>query len=163
MTTKEARQDLHSKVVSWLTSPPAGYDAISITATSIKGYRTAPRPDVAEPYWVMVTSAGTRSEEPQSGAISGGNEAMARMVIIILARIAEGDDTGTIEASKEAAEDFLDDCEEYLVTQLADDVESDYWHSLAVLEYPLRDIPALTDGLSNQYRSSQILIEMELT
>ncbi len=163
MTTKEARQDLHTKVTAWLTSPPAEYDAINITAASIKRYRTAPPTDLSEPYWVMITTAGTQSEEDGAGTIGGGNEVNTRMVIILLARVAEGEDTAIIEASKEAAEDFLDDAEEYLVRQLTDDVEGDYWHSLTVPEYPLRDIPSLTEGLSNQYRSSQILIDMELT
>lgn len=162
MTTKQARQDLHSQVTTWLTNPPAEYDAIVITAGSIVHYRTAPPTDASEPYWVMVTSAGTRAEEPRSGTIGGGNEATALMAIVILARIAEGDSIAAIEASKEAAEDFLDDCEEYLVLQMADAVDSDYWYSLEVLEVPLRDIPALTEGLSNQYHSSQIIVQLEL-
>lgn len=159
-TTRECRQALYDLVVDWFvtTGPPAEYDA-PIIAGNIRRYRTAPAPSSASPNWILITTAGTRPEEPEDrGSIAGGNETEARFVIVLLSRLSEGSDA---EASKEAAENWLDDAEEWLVRQLADSYETDEWHSLEIVGWPMRDLPGLTDGLSNDYRSSQIVIQME--
>lgn len=160
MTLKTARQTLHNQVGNWLANSDAAYTTPTISG-NLKRYRTAPAASSASPNWVIVTSAGVRPEEPtDGGSLAGGNEIKARLVIILLSRISQ--DIDATEATKEAAENWLDDAEEVIVRGLADSVNTAAWHSLEMIGWPRRDIPGLTDGLDGNYRNSQIVVEMEL-
>lgn len=118
MTTKTARQELKTLFTTWLGSPPAEFDALDLSNIYINRYTTAPDPNSDRAFHITIgTEAPKVDEEGVSESQFGGN-----LYVVLFARINADD-----EATKEAAEDWLDDCEQFLLQQMAASRNTSQW------------------------------------
>ena len=124
MTTKTARQELAILITSWLADPPAAFTSLDDSLIEVHRYTTAPDPNNARPYEIVI---GTEQVTTASQGVDESDKG-CNLYIAIFARI----DTSS-EATKEAAENFLDDCEEFLTTQMEASRNTVTWSRLRKL------------------------------
>lgn len=123
MTVKTTRQALAASIVTWLTNPPGQY-ALDMSLIDVYRYTTAPDPDSTKPYQIVV---GTERSQPISQGV-GDSDLRGNLYAALFARMNVND-----EATKETAENWLDDCEAYLVQQMETSRNQAEWLSLTVL------------------------------
>lgn len=148
MTTKTARQALAVLITSWLTSPSAEYD-LDDALIDVTNYTTVPDPNGAKPFHVVVGSErATSSSEGVAESDSG-----TFLYLALFARINTDD-----EVTKEVAENWLDDCEEYLTKQMEASRNTNDWTRLQP-----RSIPRDRDPTYHKlYRVAYIRIGVDL-
>lgn len=122
MTVKTARRALAVSFVTWLTNPPGQY-ALDVALIDVYRYTTAPDPDNAKPYQIVV---GTERSQPRSNGVDE-SDLNGNLYAALFARINVGD-----EATKETAEDWLDDCEAYLLEQMEASRNQAEWLNLTI-------------------------------
>lgn len=150
-TTRECRTELTAIITSLFGVPDTTrYPSLTAGTVSIKGYMTTPDQSDANPNTCIIGTIATTSEQ----FTLAGNEEPSRFVIFLFARLDKDDSTA--EASRSAAEDWLDDAEEMILTELPI-YDNDLWVTLDLLGPPRRD----TDKMFwSTHRTSQIAIEI---
>ena len=148
MTIKTARQQIATTVASWLASPPAEYP-LDDSLIEIHRYTTAPDPNNNLPFQIVM---GTERTAVTSEGVDE-SEIIGNLYLALFARIDMGE-----EATKEAAEDWLDDCEAYLVEQLEASRNQPTYRRIKILGVR-RDPDRQWFGL---YRVSYIRLGVEL-
>lgn len=122
MTTKAARRALAILIASWLVDPPASF-VLDDDLIEVYGYTTAPDPNNTKPFQIVVgTERATVKSEGLAESLAGAN-----LYVALFARVNVDD-----EATKEAAEDWLDDCEQYLASQIEHSRNTAHWTRIKI-------------------------------
>ncbi len=138
--TNEVQLDIGSRLPTWFSD--AG---IAMDPAHIKAYLTTPNVDSEHPHWCILGVTATTSRT----AVLGDTAEPARLMVILFARLAKGDQA---EASREAAERWLNDAEEMVVRNLENLESNLLWHEVIVAQ-PRRDAIREWHGL---YRTSLV-------
>ena len=146
-TTNDCQLALATLVTNWFANAAAKY-TVPIDAANIKGYSTTPTESSSSPNWCIIRVMGTR---PDSEVFSN-TDLPGRLTITLFSSMAE------TEASREAAERWINDAEELLVEQLAEVGPTINWYEIAILDQPKRDAHRMFYG---KYRTSDIVIEID--
>jgi len=120
-TIKEARRALAQAIIDWLTERDEKYPTISIQTAEVKRYTTAPDSNNSQPFQIVV---GTERAAASSEGVDE-SDFEARLFVALFARIDVNN-----EATKEAAEDWLDDCEGFLLEHIEASRNTSAWTSL---------------------------------
>ena len=144
-TTNEVQEEIGSYLPTWFTN--AG---IAMEPAQIKDYLTTPDYESSHPNWCIlgVTATTTRT------AVLGDSEEPAQFVLILFARLGKGDQA---EASREAAERWLNDAEEMVVRNLENLPSNLLWYGVDVRQ-PRRDVIREWHG---KYRTSIVPFVVE--
>lgn len=111
-TTKEIQALIGSYLPDWFAdAADDGFD-VPIDNSQIKAYLTSPDENASSPNWCILGGIHTK---PESFVMGGMNEESV-FAILLFSRISAGDDA---EASRAAAEAWITDAEEMVVTKLA--------------------------------------------
>lgn len=146
-TTNDCQEALHALIVTWFANAAARY-TVPIAAGNIKDYSTTPDDSSASPNWCIIRVLATRPDSE----VFDQTDLPARLVITLFSRLAED------EASREAAERWINDAEELMVEQLHDVGPTVNWYEVAIVGNPRRDIYQHFHG---KYRTSDIVIEID--
>lgn len=137
MTTKQTRQALYDNIVLWMQ------EADAPAAANIRKYNTAPDDTADDPNWIILASMGPGfTEDGMSGYALDPH-----IAVTFMSRIQEGDD-----ASDEAAENWLDDVEDFILKKILDTESDDWGKATMLVDMPRRDKLPAWHGL---YRTSQ--------
>ena len=155
-TTKETRRILHAWIAALFATPPAEFD-VPIESSSIKRYLTMPPELSNDPNWMSVATVHSLTD----AMVVGGDEDLAVFHIMLVSRIDQTDIEADAEASRELAEDWIDDAEQMIVEAVSKahkSNDSDDWQDIYISSLPVRD----RDGrYFKQYRTSQFTVTIE--
>ena len=115
---------------------------------NIKDFLTPPGDSSASPNWCIIRVLHTSSQN----FVAGGSEQPAHLAIMLFSHLG-GDD-----ASREAAERWLNDAEEMLCERVVNSKKTEYWHRITLPTPPRRDADYKFWG---QYRTSLIPLNVE--
>ena len=146
-TTNECQIAVMALVKSWFASPDPGF-TVPIAQGNILDYSTTPGESSESPNWIIgrVVATQARSE------VFDHTDLPARMSITLFSSL-DG-----AEASREAAERWINDAEELLVKKLAEVEATDDWYEIAIIGNPRRDAHRIFHG---SHRTSDIVIEID--
>ena len=147
---KDTRQTLHALIVDWFANADAEFN-VPIAPANIIQYMTTPGDSSASPNWCILASLGSGGQP----LVGDDSEEPGRFAILLFSRLDKGSGA---EASREAAEDWLDDAEEMLVRNLLASVNTDAWLAIDLIGRPIRDLDQKYWGA---FRTSQIRIEID--
>ena len=150
ITTKKARQAVHALIQEWFlpANVPPEFDC-PIAQENIVGYFTQPLETADSPNWIILYSTHSLT----SGVSLGGDIQNAQLGILLACSLSKG---ANAEASREAAENWLDDAEEYILQRLAQSKTAD-WRELRAVT-PKRD---KWRTMWRRFRTSDILLFVE--
>lgn len=134
-------------IKQWFAAPDAGF-TVPIAQDNIKDYSTTPSESSESPNWIILRVLATRPDSE----VFDHTDLPARLAISLLSRMAE------TEASRRAAEQWLNDAEEMTVKKLAEIGPNDYWYEIAIIGNPRRDAHKMYHG---SHRTSDIVIEID--
>lgn len=146
-TTTDVQIALGVLIKQWFASPPTGF-TVPIAQDNIKDYSTTPADSSSSPNWIIIRAVATRPDE----SVFDHTDLPARLAITLFSRM---DKT---EASRRAAEHWINDAEELLVKQLQEAEATDDWYEIAIIGSPRRDAHRFFHGA---YRTSDITIEVD--
>ncbi len=146
-TTTGCQIALGVLIKQWFASPPAGF-TVPIAPDNIKDYSTTPSESSSSPNWIIVRAVATRPDSE----VFDHTDLPARLSITLLSGVDKS------EASRRAAEHWINDAEELLVKQLQEVEATDDWHEIAIIGSPRRDTHRLFHG---SHRTSDIVIEID--
>jgi hypothetical protein len=146
-TTNDSVLALATLAADWFANAAAKY-TVPIDAANIKSYSTTPSESSASPNWCIFRVLHTRPDSE----VFDHTDLPGRVAITLFSGLAES------EASREAAERWLNDAEEMLVEQLAEIGPTANWFEIAIIGQPRRDAHRMFHG---KYRTSDIVIEID--
>ncbi|MCA9928429.1 MAG: hypothetical protein KC419_08130 [Anaerolineales bacterium] len=151
ITTNQCQVYLTQLIADWFANADPAFD-VPIAAENIKAYNTTPNEQSVSPNWCIVAGVNTISE----AFVSAGDRFPARLVILLYARLNKA--AAHAEASREAAERWINDAEEMLMQNLAEVDQTDYWYEVTVPIPPRRDPDRL---YWRNYRTTQIVVDID--
>ena len=146
-TTNDCQVALGALVVGWFANADARY-TVPIDAGNIKDYSTTPDDSSSSPNWCILRVLQTKPDSE----VFDHTDLPGRLVITLFSALGED------EASKEAAERWINDAEEMLVENLYNVGQTDDWYEIAIIGNPKRDAHRFFYG---KYRTSDIVIEID--
>ena len=150
-TANECQIEMSNKIGDWLTNSPAEFDT-PFDLANLRAYNTTPDERSDSPNWCIVAMAHTVSRR----FVSGGDEYPTRLAILLMSRLATSRDDR--EASRLAAERWINDAEEVVMMGLSEDAESSLWSELQVVDNPRRDHDR---KFHSNYRTSLIIVDVD--
>jgi len=150
ITTNQCQVFLAQQIVTWFTNADAAF-TVPIAAGNIKDYNTTPDEQSTSPNWCIVATVNTISD----AFVAGGDRFPTRLVILLFSKLSKGADA---EASREAAERWMNDAEEMLMMNLANIGVTDYWYEITTPAPPRRDGDRM---FWRNYRTSQIVVDID--
>ncbi len=150
-TTNQCQIEMSTKIGDWLTNSPVAFDT-PFDLANLRAYNSTPDEQANSPNWCIVAVVHTVND----AFVSGGDRFPARLAILLMSRLAT--DRADREASREAAERWINDAEEVVMIGLADDAVSSLWSDIEVVKPPMRD----PDRKFHQnYRTSMIVVDVD--
>jgi hypothetical protein len=148
-TTNQCQVHLGQLLTVWFANADAAFN-VPIDSDNIRLYNTTPTETSVSPNWCILAVANTVSQP----FVASGREYDTRIVILLYSRLSKGDDA---EASREAAERWINDAEEMLIENLAELGDTDFWHDIEV-HPPRRDADRM---FWRNFRTSQIVVDLD--
>jgi hypothetical protein len=146
-TTTGCQIALGVLVKQWFASPEAGF-TVPIAEANIKDYSTTPTESSSSPNWIIIRAVATRPDSE----VFDHTDLPARFAITLFSRV---DKT---EASREAAERWINDAEEMLIKKLFEVGATDDWNEIAIVGSPRRDAHRMFHG---SHRTSDVTIDVD--
>lgn len=146
-TTNDCQIALTALVKTWFAVADAKY-SVPIDAANILDYSTTPSDTAPSPNWCIVRVLATK---PRS-EVFDHTDLPPRLVITLFSKMEQ------TEASREAAERWINDAEEMLVEQLVRIGRTADWSDIVVIGNPRRDQHQRYHG---SHRTSDIVIEID--
>lgn len=146
-TTNDCQIALGVLVADWFANADVKY-TVPIATGNIKDYSTTPSDSSTSPNWCIIRVLATRPDSE----VFDHTDLPPRLVITLFSRLAED------EATREAAERWINDAEEMLVEQLYGIGPTENWAEIEIVGNPRRDTHRLFYG---KYRTSDIVLEID--